>query len=154
MLSGAKLPHKFWAEALSTAVYLRNRSPTKAVDNSTPFKAWTGIKPNMKHLIGTAYAHIQKDDRLIFMGYGTETKGYCWYDSKCGKIFEDVQFHELECGVEESNEQDEKKYIELEFPSDDDMLPDTPVEPVPRRSEQERRPPIYFGERANITSSY
>ena len=26
MLADAKLPHKFWAEALSTAVYLRNNS--------------------------------------------------------------------------------------------------------------------------------
>ena len=31
MLSNANLPKKFWAEALSTAVYLCNRSPTKAV---------------------------------------------------------------------------------------------------------------------------
>ena len=31
MLSSSRLPHKFWAEALSTAVYLKNRSYTKAV---------------------------------------------------------------------------------------------------------------------------
>ena len=31
MLSDAKLPKCFWAEALATAVYLRNRSPTNAV---------------------------------------------------------------------------------------------------------------------------
>ena len=31
MLSDAKLPKKFWAEALSIAVYLRNLSPTTAV---------------------------------------------------------------------------------------------------------------------------
>ena len=37
MLFGAnKLPQRFWAEALSTAVYLRNCSPTKAVKNMTP----------------------------------------------------------------------------------------------------------------------
>ena len=29
MLADAKLPQKFWAKALSTAVYLHNRSPTK-----------------------------------------------------------------------------------------------------------------------------
>lgn len=34
VLSDAKLPHRFWAEALSTAVYLRNRSPTKANRNT------------------------------------------------------------------------------------------------------------------------
>ena len=31
MLVDAKLPHSFWAEALSTAVYLKNRCPTKAL---------------------------------------------------------------------------------------------------------------------------
>ena len=38
MLPDAKLPHKFWAEALSTAAYLRNRSPTKAVKGMTLFE--------------------------------------------------------------------------------------------------------------------
>ena len=50
MLADARLPHRFWAEALSTAVYLRNRSPTKAVKGMTPFEAWTGEKPNAEHL--------------------------------------------------------------------------------------------------------
>ena len=61
MLADAKLPHKFWAEALSTAAYLRNRSPTIAVEDMTPFEAWTGVKPDVKHLrvFGyTAYAHM------------------------------------------------------------------------------------------------
>ena len=34
MLADSKLPKRFWAEALSTAVYTRNRSPTKAVNDS------------------------------------------------------------------------------------------------------------------------
>ena len=45
MISDAKLPQKFWAKALSTAVYLRNRSPTKAVTGMTPYEAWSGEKP-------------------------------------------------------------------------------------------------------------
>ena len=44
MLADARLPHRFWAEALSTAVYLRNRSPAMAVKGMTPFEAWTGEK--------------------------------------------------------------------------------------------------------------
>ena len=31
MLTGARLPQRFWAEALSTAVYLKNRSPTRTL---------------------------------------------------------------------------------------------------------------------------
>ena len=37
MLADAKLPHKFWAETLSTATYLRSRSPSTAVKGKTPF---------------------------------------------------------------------------------------------------------------------
>ena len=44
VLADARLPHRFWAEALSTAVYLRNRSPAMAVKGMTPFEAWTGEK--------------------------------------------------------------------------------------------------------------
>ena len=64
MLADAKLPHRFGAEALSTAVYLRNRSPTTAVEGKTPFEAWTGQKPNVGHLrvFGYAgYGHVAKE---------------------------------------------------------------------------------------------
>ena len=36
MLADSQLPKKFWGEALSTATYLQNRSPTKALDGTTP----------------------------------------------------------------------------------------------------------------------
>ena len=39
MLLDSKLPQKFWGEAISTAVYLCNRSPTKALESMTPFEA-------------------------------------------------------------------------------------------------------------------
>ena len=37
MLADAKPLHKFWAETLSTATYLRNRSLSTAVKGKTPF---------------------------------------------------------------------------------------------------------------------
>ena len=92
MLCHANLPHNFWAEALSTATYLRNRSPTKAETEMTPYEAWTGEKPRVDHLriFGCqAFVHIPKDERkkldsksrkCILMGYGTTTKGYRLYD--------------------------------------------------------------------------
>ena len=66
MLTQAKLPKKFWVEALNTAVYLRNRSPTKAVNHATPFEAWTGDKPDVSHLCSfgcTAYAERNSTQR-------------------------------------------------------------------------------------------
>ena len=91
MLSDAKLPKKFWAEALSTAVYLRNCSPTIAVQGKTLFEGWTKEKPNVGHLKAfgcLCYAHVAKDERekfdakarkCIILGYGTETKAYQLY---------------------------------------------------------------------------
>ena len=50
LLLDAKLPQRFWDEAISTAAYLRNRSPTTAVVGATPHQAWFGQKPRVDHL--------------------------------------------------------------------------------------------------------
>ena len=50
MLIYAKMPLKFWAEAVNTAVYLHNRSPTSALKDKTPFERWFGKKPNVSNL--------------------------------------------------------------------------------------------------------
>lgn len=66
-----------------------------------------------------------------------------------------MKFKELECGIEkESTEQNERQYIELESPCDDEVTSDIPAEQVPRQSEQEKRPPMYYayGEWANISN--
>ena len=94
MLTDSKLPQQFWAEALTTAVYLLNRSPTKTLENGTPFEEWTGEKPRVNHMkiFGcTAYTHIPEDERkkldskakkCIFLGYGGLKKGYYLYDQR------------------------------------------------------------------------
>ena len=43
------LDQVFWAEAMNCANYILNRSPHKALDGATPFEAWTGRKPSVKH---------------------------------------------------------------------------------------------------------
>ncbi|KAF2347929.1 Ribonuclease H-like domain, partial [Trinorchestia longiramus] len=63
MLSDSKLPKTFWAEAVSTAVYVKNRSPTSAHKDLTPYQALNGHKPNVQHFrtFGCmAYAHVPK----------------------------------------------------------------------------------------------
>ena len=112
MLIDAKLPQRFWA--LSTAVYLKNRSPTKAVKDVTPYEAWRKEKPKVEHLrvFGwDAYAHVPKDERhkldskakkCIFLGYGQGTKGYRLYDPQRRKVFysRDVKFNETKREIE------------------------------------------------------
>ena len=66
MLVNSNLPHTFWGEALSTAAYLRNISPTKAITGVTPYEAWTGKRPlvNGLRVFGCqAFVHIPKDER-------------------------------------------------------------------------------------------
>ena len=45
MLMESHLSVDLWAEAVATAVYLRNRSPTKALSAVTPQEAWRGHNP-------------------------------------------------------------------------------------------------------------
>ena len=83
MLKGKNLSNGFWAEAINTVVYLKNKSPTRSLDFKTPFEALFAYKPIVKHLrvFGCkAFAHIPKEDRkkldlkaikYIFFGYCT-----------------------------------------------------------------------------------
>ena len=93
------LPSGLWAEAVATAVYLRNRCLTRALTGMTPHEAWFGTKPSYKHLrtFGClAYAHLTqqareayhklgklgpKAIRCIFVGYSSVTRaGYRLWD--------------------------------------------------------------------------
>ncbi|CAO2147884.1 unnamed protein product [Urochloa humidicola] len=50
MLKAMKMPVAFWGEVVSTAVFILNRSPTKALKGATPFEAWHGRKPDVSFL--------------------------------------------------------------------------------------------------------
>ena len=66
-----------WAEPLSTATYLCNRSRTTAVCWMTPHEALTGEKPQVDGLRVfrcQAFVHISKDERKKL-------------DSKSGSVF-------------------------------------------------------------------
>jgi len=49
MIDAANLNHN-WAEAVNTSVYLKNRSPTRAVLGQTPEETWSGRKSDVSHL--------------------------------------------------------------------------------------------------------
>jgi hypothetical protein len=77
----------FWEEAVVTAVYILNRSPTKALNGRTPYEAWHGRKQAVSHLrvfgclaFGKELGHIGKlDDRStpgMFIGYVEGSKAY------------------------------------------------------------------------------
>ncbi|XP_066341937.1 uncharacterized protein [Miscanthus floridulus] len=103
-----QVPSKFWGEAVKTVVYILNRSPTKSLNQKTPFEAWFGRKPSVRHLrtFGcVAYAKrngpgvTKLADRSIpgvFLGYEPGTKGYRVFDPINEKLMlsRDVVFDE------------------------------------------------------------
>ena len=151
MLADSGLPHKFWAEALSTAAYLINRSPTKTLHEMTPFEAWYGKKPNVSHfrVFGcSAYVHIPKDQRkkldpkakkCVFLGYGATRKGYRLYDQKTSTIVHsrDVVFDELSRGYEGEKE---KHLIQIENLTDENPDTSNPAEEATRAESNEVNP--------------
>ena len=50
MLKEKNLPRELWGEAVSTAIYLLNRASTRSLQGLTPYEAWIGRKPSIKHL--------------------------------------------------------------------------------------------------------
>ena len=174
MLLDAKLPQKFWAEAISTAAYLRNRSPTSAVEGTTPHQAWYGQKPRVEHLrvFGcVAYVHVPKDERgkldsktkkCVLLGYGSVQKGYRIYDRLTQKVFysRNVKFdeREIESPPVEEEEPAQRPLIldpvgepESDREAGDEENggtnadPPDAAEPPPRRSARKGGPVDYYG---------
>ena len=106
MLKAKGLPDSFWSEAVATAVYVLNISPTRAVQDVTPFEAWRGKKPRVGHLrvFGCiAYALVnlrtkleEKSEKFIFIGYSHQSKAYRLYNptKKTVVISRNVEFNE------------------------------------------------------------
>lgn len=69
MMFHSNLPVNFWAEALNTAVYLKNRSPTTALDGIIPYECLLNRKPDVANLrvFGcVAFVHLTADQRKKF----------------------------------------------------------------------------------------
>ena len=68
LLSASGLPASLWGEALKHMVWIRNRSPAKALDRMTPYEALYGRKPVLKGV--------------------REWGSLCWVTKKTSKIHE------------------------------------------------------------------
>eukprot|EP00253_Pinus_taeda_P030340 PITA_30340 len=140
MLNGARLGQEFWEEAVDTACYLVNMSPSSALEDKTPQEVWTGKKPSLSHLrvFGCdAYVHVPKEKRTkldsksekcIYIGYKDGLKGYKIWNPVTRKVV-----YSRECGVQRGGRSDSVAEEESE-----DEEPQTPAV---RRSARERRQP-------------
>lgn len=98
LLFNSNLDQKMWAEAAYTAVYLINRSPSSRLSGKIPEEMWSERKVSYKHLriFGCeVHAHINahkrkkldsKSEKLLFVGYEDNVKGYRLLNPKTNKI--------------------------------------------------------------------
>ena len=85
MLIDARLPKFLWLEVLKFAMWIRNRTKTRALNGKTPYEALYGVKPDISgiHLWGsrvwvcslTAGKLDPRGREGRFMGYDSESKG-------------------------------------------------------------------------------
>ncbi|KAD7478277.1 hypothetical protein E3N88_01413 [Mikania micrantha] len=85
MLISSGLGQTFWAEAVMTAAYLVNRSPSSAIGMKCPMEKWSNKIPDYEHLrvFGSlCYAHMNQGNlepravKCIVLGYPVGVKGY------------------------------------------------------------------------------
>ena len=91
MLKTTDLAKSFWAEAVNTACYVINRSPSTTINLKTPMEMWTGklVDYSCLHVFGSPVYVMYNDQerskldpkskKCIFFGYADGVKGYrCW----------------------------------------------------------------------------
>lgn len=88
LLKSMEVPGEFWGEAVSIAIYLLNRAPTKGVTGKTPYGAYHNRKSSVDHFrIFGCVGHVKdvtpnlskladRSKPMVFIGYDSNTKGY------------------------------------------------------------------------------
>ncbi|GJR71265.1 retrovirus-related pol polyprotein from transposon TNT 1-94 [Tanacetum coccineum] len=109
MLSAAKVPLYFWAEAIATTCFTQNHSLVIPQHEKTPYHIINGQKPSIKffHIFGSLCYIVrdgenldkmkEKGDACIFVGYSTQSIEYRVYNKRTRVMVETihVNFDEL-----------------------------------------------------------
>ena len=145
MLNDSKLDkRKYWKYALEHAIYIRNRCPTRILEeNQTPIEVMTHCKPSLKYLrrFGeNCYVYVNKHARRKLDNTGTAAivlgmrdKGYLIEELKTGRVYQSVHVSFPKLGNNEilqdyteeikedkgpsESESDEEKQVEEQDPS-------------------------------------
>nr|GEY97627.1 integrase, catalytic region, zinc finger, CCHC-type, peptidase aspartic, catalytic [Tanacetum cinerariifolium] len=109
MLSAAKVPLFFWAEAIATACFTQNRSLVIPRHEKTPYHIINDWKPSVKffYIFGSICYIVrdgenlnkmkEKGDECIFVGYSNKSRAYRVFNKRTRVIMESihVNFDEL-----------------------------------------------------------
>ncbi|GJY34241.1 retrovirus-related pol polyprotein from transposon TNT 1-94 [Tanacetum coccineum] len=102
MLSAAKVPLFFWAEAIATACFTQNRSLVIPRHEKTPYHIINARKPSVKffHIFGSLCYIVRdgenldkmkkKGDVCIFVGYSSQSKAYRVFNKRIRIIVETI----------------------------------------------------------------
>nr|GEV10992.1 hypothetical protein [Tanacetum cinerariifolium] len=108
MLADAKLPVTFWAEAVNTACYVRNRVLVNKSQNKTPYELFNSIihgigflRPFGCHvMILNSLDHLgkfdAKGDECYFAGYSLSSKAFRVFNKRTKKVEENLHVDFLE----------------------------------------------------------
>jgi transposase InsO family protein len=92
MMKAMSMPSWFWGEAVLTAVFILNRSPTRSVEGRTPYEVWHDKKPSVDYFrTFGCVAHVKQgnkrlgkvEDRstmMVFIGYEPGSKAWRFYN--------------------------------------------------------------------------
>ena len=148
MLHSSGLPKFLWGEAVNHAVYLKNRTGTKALDGKTPYEVFYGVKPNLKGLpeFGTrVWVHnpdgTKLDGRSVirrWVGFDEDSSGHHVYspDSRTVSIERSMKFDSSNVNVylpQVISIEGERKKLSIENLSKssvDEPVIEEPVKPI------------------------
>ena len=129
MMFHMNVPKRFWSDAVMSACYLINRTPTKVLNDLSPFEVLNKSKPSLDHLRvfgcicfvlvpGEQRNKLDaRSSKAMLIGYSPTQKGYKCYDPVARRVLisRDVKFLETK-GYYEEKSWDELK--DLSQPSD------------------------------------
>lgn len=133
LLIESKLPSSFWAEAVNTANYIRNRCPTKSLNGKTPHAIWYGKAPSVKYFkeFGCKVMCLNRDSSKgkftprcwdgHFVGYDLRYKGFRIWIPELRKVIisRDVKFKENLDTIKSENDSkftaDIEKEVDIEL---------------------------------------
>ncbi|UYV83708.1 hypothetical protein LAZ67_23002187 [Cordylochernes scorpioides] len=152
LLADSQLPLHFWAEAVNTAAYLYNLTPTTNDPDTTPMEKWKGKKPSVSHIMRfgcEVFYKLEnhqrhkleaKSKRGIFVGYSRCRRAYRVFDITTRVILEtaDIHFRENKNVILEEKQSDNNTdtdtyfFIQEDEQLDNHVLSDVDIEePAP-----------------------
>ena len=157
MLIASGLPRSLWGEALLHAIWLKNRTSTKALNGRTPYEALTGSPPDMSGVpVWGSQVWVHDDSsgkvgvRAIaarWVGFDTQTKGHrvYWPERRTVTVERNVRFAapnlpapfaDDDAELEEEEDADEVKPAS---PVPDEPVAEPPVPEEPRAAARPTR---------------